>query len=1334
MTFSSLAVKLKGDITDFADKMAEASKIATKTASKINTSLSRETAKSNFEFKDVARIVQGIMISKAFYGGMNAIRNCTDAVIDFSQQLEYAKMAYSNLFGDNELAEEFINVLKDFAATTPFDFTQSEAAAKRLLAYGIKSKNVMYVMQGIMSASAAQNNPAIIESVSRAMGQIYTKGRLMNEEMRQLAEAGIPAYEILREKLGLTQEQLQNLGDESIPASKAINALIDGMNERFGGVVANSTKTLPGIISNIKDNATMIASGVFEPLYNKIKKVAGAFGDFLFKVRNIYELEGLGGIFQRLIPKELQLQVRMLAANLMNLWTVLKVYLHDAFEVCKHAAYALLMVFNAFAPILTIMLDVLAQLIHYITSNATAMRVLTAAIATAAAMWVVFKLKALGALVVATVAKVIAKALLALNTVLTFVAAHPFWSMLLVIGAVIVGLSGGFNKLGKAIQNVFAKLSSLNGVNPNQLFMKDSKKRDSDLSKFNERLDSTADAMEDVGDSSEKAGKKAKKAADEVKKAVEGLLSFDEVFKLKEPDEGTDKGIDTPDIGDSIGDVGDLGDIGGIGDLGESLMPEVPDFAGVATDFVNGFIGALKDKFLSAGIGAILGAILGSILGGPLGAKIGAIAGAIAGWFWDDLCNALGIGDVGKVSVPIATVLGAAIGKVLGHPIIGAAIGAMVGLLIDGIAQGIETGDWSKIWTPLAGMLGTAIGYALGGPIGAFAGGAIGLAIGKFMELFWDEMAKDMGLTDPGKLALPLATIISSAIGLVAGGPQGAIIGLGVGALIGWLIDSIARGLETGDWSNVAMPIGTGLGTAIGALVGHPIIGAAIGALVGWVGNKLIEGFQTGNFDWNAIATPIGGGIGAAIGAIAGGPLGALIGGAIGTLVGWIVGKFLEADWSRVAEAFTQPFKIFGDSVAQLFQTIWEPIKQAFDNGDWLGLGLNIVLGIIEGIVGGIATVVGAVVTFFQAVWNAFCEIFGIHSPAEAMVPIGMNIILGILKGLQDFFGTILNWIVEAGVQIISAIGGWFTSVGSSISTWATNAYSAVSGWASSTASAIGSWVTNTVTSIGNWANNTATKINGWATNTVNKFTSWAANVSSKISTFVTSTVQRFTTFVSVSISKFTQFVSNTVSSISSWASNMSSRASSAMSSFTSQVSIGMSNAMSHIRSFVSQAMSVIQSWASSFGSWVSSTLSSASAAINSFASSVGRRVNNIVSSARSRVGSVVSWASSRLPGHATGGVFNREHVARFAEGNRAEAVIPLQNKTAMQPFVDAVADGLTQSLAPMFANFSSGQANNNNESMRPLYVGTLIADERSLKELNRKMQIIQIKEEGRRG
>jgi hypothetical protein len=101
--------------------------------------------------------------------------------------------------------------------------------------------------------------------------------------------------------------------------------------------------------------------------------------------------------------------------------------------------------------------------------------------------------------------------------------------------------------------------------------------------------------------------------------------------------------------------------------------------------------------------------------------------------------------------------------------------------------------------------------------------------------------------------------------------------------------------------------------------------------------------------------------------------------------------------------------------------------------------------------------------------------------------------------------------------------------------------------------------------------------------------------------------------------------------------------------------------------------------------------------------------------------------------GHAVGGIFNREHVARFAEGNKAEAIVPLENDTAMQPFVDAVADGLYATLAPLLATFSGSSAGT--QDTRPiLYVGNLIADDASLRELNKKMQVINLQESARRG
>jgi SLT domain-containing protein len=95
--------------------------------------------------------------------------------------------------------------------------------------------------------------------------------------------------------------------------------------------------------------------------------------------------------------------------------------------------------------------------------------------------------------------------------------------------------------------------------------------------------------------------------------------------------------------------------------------------------------------------------------------------------------------------------------------------------------------------------------------------------------------------------------------------------------------------------------------------------------------------------------------------------------------------------------------------------------------------------------------------------------------------------------------------------------------------------------------------------------------------------------------------------------------------------------------------------------------------------------------------------------------------------GHALGGIFNREHIARIAEGNKAEAIIPLENQTAMKPFADAVANGVAAALLPVISSM------NNREQVQPIYVGTLIADDRGLKELERRLQIIRLSENSRR-
>lgn len=1510
-SFANLTASLNLNIQNFASNIRRASSLANQFSAnlkgQLNGGLVEPAKKSKVEFKDVARIVQGIMISKVFYGSLNAIRNCTSATIEFAQSLEYAKIAYSNLFNDTALADEFINVLKDFAATTPFSFSESEAAAKRLLAYGIEYKNVMYVMQGILSASAMQGNPQVIESISRAFGQIYTKGRLMNEEMRQLAEAGIPAYDILQEKLGLTQEQLQNLGNVAIPASTAINALVVGMQERFGGVVAASSKTMTGIISNIKDNALMIMSAVVEPLTVKLKSILNVLGQFLFRLREIAELKGIGGVFEALVPPELQSAVRHFIANLINLFQAIMRLVASLRGLLRPALESVIRVFNVFVPILTTVINVLAEVVKMITSNSTAMRILSSILAAIITKWILFKVAALATSVVAGVIKLISKALAGLSATLTFVVAHPFWAMLMGLTVLVIGLSGGFGKLSDAISGMFKKLTAFNGIDPDKILLPSQKERANDINKFNKALDGTKDSMDDLADSTGKATKAAK-----------NLLSFDEVFRLNEPDEGTDSGI-LDDTGFELPDFD-----------AEALVPEVPSFEGFAKNFIGDLISAIKDKLLSAGIGALLGGVLGGILGGPLGAKIGAIAGAIAGWFWNDIAEALGLTDVGKIAVPIATGLGAIIGGIAGGPLgalVGAGIGALVGWLVDSIARGIETGDWSKVGYPLGIGLGAGIGMIVGGPGGAVIGGAIGLLVGWISDQIITGI--NTGEWDFSKLGLGLGTGIGAAIGTVAGGPVGTLIGGAIGALVGWIGGLIADNWDDivawfSDAFNAIGDFFSNIGTYLANI--WDLISTSVSTWVSGVWNTLTRGLSN---IWKSIKYvfsnlgpiikegffaamyAIGDAIGAASGHVANFAIAikdalldgiqyikdfvanaweALVGFFTETIPalwndfkdGWvtfwtetfpsvlgnIASFFVEAGkkfisfftdtipnawrsfkeawstfWSEtfpavlgnIAGFFVEAGKRFVSFFTETIPRIWNGFKEAWTTfwtdtfpsvlgsiasffadafnafasfftetipGLWNGFkegwhefwyvtfpsvlegissffgnlwdtftewGKNIIEGFIQGFKGAWEFVWEAISEFFSGFIDGFQRTFGIHSPATSTEPLGENVILGFIQGMLGAVGQLLESIVSIGAQVIGAIGNWLVDTSSSIATWVSDTASSIGSWASSTASTfftwtserasdiarwtvdtaknIGSWasdcaskvgsfVSDTAGSIASWASDTGSRVLSWVSETRNNVANWATTGVSNVSRFVSSTASNLASFVSNGISKVANFTSSTISNIGSWASNMISKAGSAMSSFRSNVASGLSSALGSVGNFCSNAMSKISSWASSFGSWISNTISNAASAVSSFVSSVGSRISGAVSSARSSSSSSSSSSSGQPKivgyvgrvGHAVGGVFNREHIARFAEGNKAEAIIPLENASAMQPFVDAVSQGLTQTLAPMFATISGGDQN----QLQPLYVGTLIADDSGLKELERKMRIIRIKEERR--
>ncbi len=1267
--FANLTAQLNLNIQNFAQNMQKASTLANKFASnlqgQINTGMVDPTKKAKFEFKDVSRIVQGIIVSKAFYSGLNAIRRAKDAVWEFSKELEYAKMVYSNLFGNTDLAQEFINVLKDFAAVTPFSFKQSEEAAKRLLAYGIESKNVMFMMQGVLSAATVQGTDAIIEPISRAMGQIYTKGRLMNEEMRQLAEAGIPVYEILQEKLNLTAEELRNLGRTAIPASTALNALVEGINERFGTTLESASSTTQGIISNIVDNSTMLFAGIFEPFTEYLRGALGHFGEFINELRSIYELKGIGGVFEKLIPPSLQQDIKVLIANLKILWDIIKSTLASAFKILGSLLRGLLYAFNALAPAIYTVVGTLAGLLKVITSNEKLMRGLTTAILAAAAAWVIYKIQAVAASITTVVIKGIVGAIKALVAAMNFVVYHPLWALLALGVGIFIALTGASDKFRDSITKLFGVFTKLSGMDPNKMLLPDSKSRASDLDKFNEALSDTSKSMDDVA-----------KAAENAAKAGKNIMSFDEVFTIDQSKDN--EGVEIPDVS---------GALGAFEGFDMSGMLEMPDVGGIATNFVDNLIEALggKDKLLGAGIGSLLGAALGAIIGGPIGAKIGGILGAIAGWFWSDLARQLGLTDTGTIALPISTVLGTAIGLIAGGPlgaVVGAAIGALVGWIIDSISRGIGEGDWSKTGRPVGIGLGAAIGFIAGGPLGALVGAAIGALVGWITDMFIEGFST--GNWDVSGIALGLSTGLGAAIGMIFGGPVGAIIGAAIGALVGWLVGLISDnwGAIT-DWFKQAI-----------ADIGEFFVG--IGKWFVQAGKEIAEFFA---------------GIGATLGTFFTG-IGDWLVQAWTDITTWFtdllntIGEFFANLWTTVSEAALTLFQPIADAAT----AVWEALSVVL-NDIWTGIStvatdiFNAVSTVANDIWSAITTVVSRIWETLVKIWELIRDLF-IKFGTEIWSTVS-NVFLAIWETITDFLTKIWNTVSEKFQAIWDTITDFLDKI------WKT---------VSEKFQAIWDTITDFLTNIWNTVSEKFEAI--W--NVISeKLTSTWNTVKEFFQKIWDSIVEKLTNAWN-SVSEFFQKMWDTIieklggawSSVTKFFGGMHDIIKDKIGSMYDSVKTGIGNIYTAFKNWISDM------WNNVFGTffgWIDNAIGKL------------RDFFGLNSKAKT---TDTSYANTDEPtgkvtkGHSVGGIFNREHIARFAEGNKTEAIIPLENEEAMKPFVNAVSDGLTSALMPMLVSLS----NQGQNQLRPLYVGTLIADERALKELERKLQVIRISEDQRRG
>lgn len=107
------------------------------------------------------------------------------------------------------------------------------------------------------------------------------------------------------------------------------------------------------------------------------------------------------------------------------------------------------------------------------------------------------------------------------------------------------------------------------------------------------------------------------------------------------------------------------------------------------------------------------------------------------------------------------------------------------------------------------------------------------------------------------------------------------------------------------------------------------------------------------------------------------------------------------------------------------FDEMMKSFESLSSEADWFGIGSRIIEGIAEGFLGALAFIIQPIHNLFTIIWNAICEVFGIHSPAENMKPIGEYILLGIVEGFSSMFEEFTTTMTEFWDNYVSP---WFTT------------------------------------------------------------------------------------------------------------------------------------------------------------------------------------------------------------------------------------------------------------------------------------------------------------------
>lgn len=195
--------------------------------------------------------------------------------VNKAAEFETLQVGIKNLLGSKAAADDLLDVLQKFEASTPFTLIDEIApVAKSLLNAKVAAGDMLAEITALGNVAAASGSS--LERLAGIYSKALVKGKVDGEILAQFQDAGVKINSMIADTMDTTDDKIADLASNgAISAGVLRQAFQDlaGSTGAWGKMMADQSMTTNGLISTVKGNVDQLMVAFGQPINDAIKPI-----------------------------------------------------------------------------------------------------------------------------------------------------------------------------------------------------------------------------------------------------------------------------------------------------------------------------------------------------------------------------------------------------------------------------------------------------------------------------------------------------------------------------------------------------------------------------------------------------------------------------------------------------------------------------------------------------------------------------------------------------------------------------------------------------------------------------------------------------------------------------------------------------------------------------------------------------------------------------------------------------------------------------------------------------------------------------------------------------